>query len=103
MPIHEPPWDPHRVPGKPSDREDEDLNDFLATFDMVISAVRHEMLDEALSQNLERPHHLESALATFEDIKILDRAHEVVHEMYLGEPSEDDPAPVQGRDHPQDY
>ena len=56
------------------------MND-LRGFDATVAFVRNELIDEALSQNIQRPHHLESAIAAFGDAHLLDEAQRIVHEL----------------------
>jgi uncharacterized NAD(P)/FAD-binding protein YdhS len=73
----------------------------LRGFDETIKLVRNELLDEAMSQNLKRPHHLESAIAAFEDMRLLDKASKIVHELL--EPDLEETVPAQGNEYPQDF
>jgi hypothetical protein len=67
------------VPEEPEDEgEVYDLDLVYQTLDTV----RQELVDEAHSGNLARKHHLESAVAAFEDIGTLLRAEEIIRQAF---------------------
>jgi hypothetical protein len=58
--------------------ETEEVRDTLK----VLEVARDELLDSALTGNIYREHHLDSALAAFEDVKVLWRAQRIIEELF---------------------
>lgn len=64
--------------------EDEIEDEVILDLDIayhIFNTARQELVDQAHSENLARSHHLESAVACFEDIKTLLRAEEIIREV----------------------
>lgn len=64
--------------------EEDEATEVIEDLDLVyklLDTARQELLDEAHSGNLARRHHLESAVAAFEDIGTLFRAEDVIRQV----------------------
>lgn len=70
----------------------DEINKVLDVFYEVMGIAQRELVEEADSGNLERKHHLESAVIAFEGIGILLRAEDIVR--HLLDPRTDDEAPT---------
>lgn len=57
----------------------------VETFSQVIGTAIDELKDMAFGGNIERRHHLESAIGCFEDIGILIKAERIVRDLLLDE------------------
>lgn len=69
---------------------DDPFKEDLAAFVRVVQTAVEELIDEAHSGNIERRHHLESAVSSFEDIGILLKAERIVLDLF---PADEDGPP----------
>jgi len=89
---NDPGYGEQRAVNESTGMEVDEVEEDLDIVYKLLDTARTELLDEAMGANINRRHHLESAVACFESIGILFKAEQIIKEVLdLREGSEDPP------------